>query len=81
MGWGGVESKRDYVVVIEERFLRYASRRVRRSEREEKASARSGRNDKPWVHAHSFYVGLNLNPHPLEAKRVRHPNAGLIAPT
>jgi hypothetical protein len=31
---------------IEERFLHYASRRVRRSEREEKASARCGRNDK-----------------------------------
>ena len=30
---------------IEERFLRYASRRVQRTEREEKASARFGRND------------------------------------
>ena len=33
------------VVEIEERFLHCTSRRVRRSEREEKASARFGRND------------------------------------
>src|SRR5580704_290081 len=36
---------RSFLAEIEERFLHCASRRVRRSEREEKASARSGRND------------------------------------
>ena len=34
------------VVEIEERFLHSASRRVRRNEGEEKASACSGRNDR-----------------------------------
>lgn len=33
------------VVETAERFLHFASRHVRRSEREEKASARFGRND------------------------------------
>ena len=43
---------------IEERFLHCASRRVRRSEHEEKAPARSGRNDsfEFWLMADVFPV-------------------------
>jgi hypothetical protein len=47
MSGGNIQSRKyEREFTIEERFLHCASRRVRRSERKEKASARSGRNDR-----------------------------------
>jgi hypothetical protein len=49
LNWGTPEESARLARGIEERFLHGASRLVRRSEREDKASARSGRNDTLWV--------------------------------
>jgi hypothetical protein len=43
------------------RFLHYASRRVRRSEREQKASARSGRNDKSHRFSYMEHIPVELS--------------------